>query len=55
MPTEIDEIRRRLLLLGFALFEVGDGYVIKSLYLENISAGTEAEPLSLAEVRRLAA
>ena len=55
MPTEIEAIRRRLLMLGFGLLEVPGGYVVTSLYYENLSAGSVAEPLSLEEVRRFAA
>lgn len=55
MPTEIEEIRRRLLLLGFGLLEVPGGFMIRSLYYGSLKAGSEAQPLSLEEVRRFAA
>ena len=52
---DIDDIRRRLSMMGYALFEVPGGYVIKSLYYKSLTAGTEAEPLTLAQVRQFAA
>lgn len=55
MQTEIEEIMRRLLLLAFGLSEVPGGFLIFHLCYESLRAGTEAEPLSLAEVRRFAA
>lgn len=53
--SDLDVLRRRLTLMGFALFEVPGGYVIKSLYYRTLTAGTEAEPLTLAQVRQFAA
>lgn len=55
MPTDLDEIRRRLLSLGFGLSEVPGGFVIWSLCYDTLKAGTEAEPLTLSEVRRFVA
>lgn len=56
MTEEVQILRRKLLLIGFALFEVGNGgYMIKSLYYATLQAGSEAEPLSLSEVARFAA
>ena len=52
---DLETIRRRLSMMGFALFEVRDGYIIKSLYYRTLTAGTETEPLTLEQVRRFAA
>ncbi len=53
--TEIQILRRRLLLLGFALFKVRDGYVIQHTAYKSLQAGSEAQPLSLSQVKRFAA
>ena len=53
--TEIQILRRKLLLMGFCLFEVGGGFLIRSMYYDSLKAGTEAQPLSLSEVARFAA
>ena len=55
MTTEIQILRRRLLLLGFRLIDVPGGFMIRSLYYESLKAGSEAEPLSLSQVKRFAA
>ncbi len=54
--TDIQILRRKLLLLGFRLYELGNGgYMIKSLDYATLQAGSEAEPLSLSQVKRFAA
>ncbi len=55
MESDIQILRRRLLLMGFALLTVRDGYVIQHTAYKSLKAGSEAEPLSLSEVARFAA
>ena len=55
METEIQDLRRRLLLMGFRLIEVPGGFMIRSLYYESLKAGSETQPLSLSQVKRFAA
>ena len=55
MESDIQILRRRLLLMGFALFKVRDGYVIQHTAYESLKAGSEAQPLDIAAVRRFAA
>jgi len=56
MPgLDIGALRRRLCVMGYKLLSVPGGFVIQSLYYDTLVAGSEAEPLSLAQVAAFAA
>ena len=48
---DINTLRRRLTVMGFTLVTLADGhYMIRHTALDFIVAGSEVEPLSLAQV-----
>lgn len=47
---DVDALRRRLTVMGFALFEVKSGYIIQSVNFPSLRAGTEMSPLTIEQV-----
>ena len=51
---DVSALRLRLCIMGYKLLSVPGGYIIQSVYYDSLVAGSETEPLSLAQVAAFA-
>ena len=52
---DVHALRRKLVVMGYALLEVRGGDIIRSVYYDSLVAGSEADPLTLEQVAAFAA